>query len=204
LAARASGDAVTLRLPSWVGSLIGDGSRIHATPEERMDLAIRLAQRNVEEDTGGPFGACVFESETGRIVAAGVNVVVTSRCSVAHAEAMAIMIAQRRRGAFDLGAPGQPRMELVTSAQPCIQCYGVIWWSGVARLVVGADADDVRSIAGFEEGPLPPGWADRLRHRPPLPPVEVATGCLRDRAREVLRRYRDSGGPIYNPGSGLT
>ena len=59
-----------------------------------MDLAVRLAARNIEEG-GGPFGAAVFEIETGRLVAPGVNQVVPLGSSLAHAEAMAIMIAQQ-------------------------------------------------------------------------------------------------------------
>jgi tRNA(Arg) A34 adenosine deaminase TadA len=91
-------------------------------------------------------------------------------------------------------------MELVTSAQPCIQCFGIVWWSGLRRLVVGATKEDVEVLAGFEEGPLPDNWADRLTNRAPLPPITVLQGILRERAQGVLAQYQEQGGTVYNPG----
>ena len=43
-----------------------------------MSFAIGLAERNIAAGTGGPFGAAIFETGSGRMVAAGVNVVVAS------------------------------------------------------------------------------------------------------------------------------
>ena len=193
---------VRLVLPDWVAEEVGDPSKRYGTLEERMDLAIRLSDRNVAEGTGGPFGACVVETGSGALVSVGVNMVVPARCSVAHAEAVSIMVAQQVSRVFDLGAQGLPRMDLVTSAQPCVQCFGMIWWSGISRLIFGATREDVETLAGFDEGPLPVDWVQRLASRPPLPPVDVVEDCLRDQARQVLRRYRGTGGIIYRPGSG--
>jgi tRNA(Arg) A34 adenosine deaminase TadA len=192
---------IRLGLPEWVASEVGDPDRRYEPGEQRMDLALRLAERNVDEGTGGPFGACVFESDSGKLWAPGVNLVVSSRCSVAHAEAVAIMIAQQRSGLHDLGTEGLPAMELITSAEPCVQCFGVLWWSGIRRLVTGATRGDVEGLLGFCEGPIPQDWIAVLSSRPPLPPVEVETGCLRQEACRILRRYHESGGTIYNPGS---
>lgn len=193
---------ITIRLPDWITDELarhGDG---FPTAESRMSLAIALSRRNVLEGTGGPFGAAVFERESGKLVAPGVNVVVASKTSLAHAEATALMLAQQRLGTFDLGADELPEMELVASSQPCIQCYGNTWWSGVRGLVIGARAEDVEAIAGFAEGPLPSDWATLLENRPaPLRPVEVTRDLLRTEARAVLELYRESGGFIYNAGS---
>jgi tRNA(Arg) A34 adenosine deaminase TadA len=191
---------VRFDLPDWVANEVGDPDRLYATREERMDLALRLAERNVDEGSGGPFGACVVEAQSGRLVSVGVNTVVRARSSVAHAEALAIMTAQRVHDTFDLGAAGFPPMELVTTAQPCIQCYGILWWSGLGSVVIGATADDVEELTGFVEGPLPDDWADRLGDRSPLPSVDVVTGCRRTHACRLLRRYRARGGIIYIPG----
>jgi len=192
---------ISLRLPGWVAEELGEPSRRFRSDEEKMELAVRLADRNVAEGTGGPFGACVFEMETGRLVAPGVNLVVPAGCSVAHAEVMAIVLAQKARGSFDLAAAEHEPMELFASAQPCIQCYGAIWWSGLRRLVIGARGADVEAATGFEEGLLPERWQEHLERRTSLPPVEVRTDCIRDRALEPLQRYSESGGLIYNPGS---
>ena len=118
---------VILQLPEWVAGEVVSPERCFPTLEERMALVIRLAERNVREQTGGPFGAAVFEIETGRLIAPGVNIVVPAHCSLAHAEAVAIMVAQQVCQTFDLSADFLPPLELVTSAQPCIQCYGNVW-----------------------------------------------------------------------------
>ena len=81
-----------------------------------MRLAVRLARANVDYGTGGPFGAASFDSRTTRLVVPGVNLVIATNCAVAHANMVAIMLAQRSIGYFDLGAKGQPTHELVTSA----------------------------------------------------------------------------------------
>ncbi len=191
---------VNLQLPAWIAEEVGDSDRRFPTIEARMALAIRLAERNITEG-GGPFGAGIFEIETGRLVAPGVNMVVPLVCSLAHAEAMAIAVAQQVCHSHDLGTPLLPPMELVTSAQPCIQCYGNLWWSGLRRVVIGANKDDVEQITGFAEGPLPEDWRLQLENRRPLRPISVITDVLRADACDVLVHYRDLGGRIYNPGS---
>lgn len=159
-----------------------------------MELVIDLARRNVEERTGGPFGAAVFERESGRLVAMGVNGVERLESSLAHAEVMAIVQAERRLGVFDLGGPGQPAHELVSSAQPCAMCLGALIWSGVTRLAYAATRRDVEETVGFDEGPVPRKWQDELAMRG----IDTANGLLQAQAREVLRRYQEAGGKVYN------
>lgn len=191
---------LAIALPDWIESIVQPGEVFDDRPS-RMRLAIRLASENVARGTGGPFGAGVFEIETGRLIAVGVNLVERSRCSIAHAEAVAIALAQQSRGSHDLAARGRMALELVTSAQPCCQCFGMIWWSGLRGLVVGARAEDVESIAGFREGPLPDDWADRLRDRRGLLPIDVVVDVLRDEAIVPLQAFRASGRSPYNPGT---
>ena len=169
---------VTLTLPDWIHEEIPEPHPDYPTLDSRMELAIRLAERNIREG-GGPFGAAIFEIASGKLIAPGVNLVVPERCSLAHAEAVAIAVAQRVCETYDLSQGGLPEMELVTSAQPCIQCYGNLWWSGLHRLVVGARKEDVENLTGFDEGPLPDDWVTRLIDRPPLPGVDV----IRDQPR---------------------
>ncbi len=190
---------VILRLPDWITEEVELPTRCFPTLEHRMAFVIRLAERNVHEGTGGPFGAAVFAQETGELIAPGVNIVVPSHCSLAHAEAVAIMVAQQVCGTFDLSADSLPRLELVTSAQPCIQCYGNVWWSGLQRLVVGASKADVERLTGFREGPVPEDWVETLEKRPPLPPIRVIQGILREEACTVLQTYAQRGGLVYNP-----
>jgi len=109
---------VTLGLPGWVDEFFSEPDRAYPTDEERMRLVIELSRLNVERGTGGPFGAGVFDLSTNRLVAPGVNLVTTANLSSAHAEVVAIMVAQRVVGRFDLGGQGQPPYELVASTEP--------------------------------------------------------------------------------------
>jgi hypothetical protein len=56
-----------IRLPDWVPSI---AARIGAIVlvEDRMRVAIGLARMNVERSTGGPFGAAVFDRDTGALI----------------------------------------------------------------------------------------------------------------------------------------
>jgi tRNA(Arg) A34 adenosine deaminase TadA len=67
------------------------------------------------------------------------------------------MLAQQRLATFDLGAAHLPAMELFASSQPCIQCFGNTWWSGVQALTIGARAEDVESNHRFQRRPAAAG-----------------------------------------------
>ncbi len=188
---------VVLRLPDWVAAFLPDPDRAFPSAEDRMDLAVELARLNVEHGTGGPFGAGVFERESGRLLSLGVNLVVPARCSSAHAEIVAIAIAQEVLGHYDLGSTPAPTYELVASTEPCAMCLGAVYWSGVRGLVCGARDEDARAV-GFDEGPKPPDWVQSLERRG----IAVLQDVLRDRARAVLVQYRDAGGPLYNARQG--
>jgi tRNA(Arg) A34 adenosine deaminase TadA len=183
---------VAVTLPSWVATSVSYGRECR-TDEERMRLVIRLSRENVTHGTGGPFGAAVFERESGRIVAVGVNSVVRLNNATAHAEMLALQLAQRRIVSYTLSADGHPAHELFTSCAPCAMCLGATLWSGVTRLVCGADREDAERIH-FDEGPVFAESYTYLRTRG----IEIVTGLLRDEARAVLEEYRARGGEVYN------
>lgn len=184
---------LTLRLPAWIEDVLPDSAATYSTDQDRMALAIELARQNVRRGTGGPFGAAIFDATTHTLVAAGVNLVTSQGCSVAHAETLAIMFAQRRLGTHDLAATGRPPHELATSAVPCAMCLGAIPWSGIRRVVCGAREEDVRAV-GFDEGDKPAEWAQKLQARG----ITVIQDVRRAEAAEVLGEYARRGGPIYN------
>jgi tRNA(Arg) A34 adenosine deaminase TadA len=188
---------VTLKLPGWVEELLPDPERSYPTEEDRMRLVVELSRLNVERGTGGPFGAAIFERETGRLLAPGMNLVVPTSCSVAHAEMVAIMIAQQVVGDFDLGSEGKPAYELYASTEPCAMCFGATPWSGVRSLLCGARDEDARAV-GFDEGAKLPDWAAALEERG----ISVKRDVLREDAARVLRDYANSGGEIYNARQG--
>jgi len=183
--------SLVLALPDWLIDL-GEG-KICPDPKQRMRFVVDLSRRNVEEGSGGPFGAAVFEIESGRLVAAGVNRVVPARSGIAHAEILALALAQQRVGCYDLGAAGMPGHEIVCSTEPCLMCLGAILWSGVRRVVCAARGDDAGAV-GFDEGPKPVAWVEELARRG----IEVVRDVCRDEAVAVLRAYAAGDGPIYN------
>lgn len=183
---------VYIEYPAWVDDVV-DWNRAYRTDDARMRLAIAVAHANVEQATGGPFGAAIVESESGHVVAVGMNSVVRLNNCTLHGEMVAFMMAQRRLGSFTLGAEGMPRHELVTSCEPCAMCLGAALWSGVRRVVCGAARDDASRL-DFEEGPVFPESYRYLEQRG----IAITRNVLRDEARTVLELYRSKRGPIYN------
>ncbi len=182
-----------LELPPWMGDQIPSAGVFLDAVEGRMAFVVRLARLNVEQGTGGPFAAAVFERDSGRLVAPGVNLVVPAKCSVAHAEIVAIMLAQQAQGTFDLGGETMPACELVTSTEPCAMCLGAIPWSGVRHLVCGATREDAEEC-GFDEGERALNWVAGLERRG----ISVTREVCREAAADVLRQYVATGGLAYN------
>jgi tRNA(Arg) A34 adenosine deaminase TadA len=178
-------------VPDWLDALAQSGA-VHAGDEAKMALLIRLAVENVERGMGGPFAAAIFEQDSHRLVAAGVNSVARLRSCILHAEVVAIVRAQARLGAFTLRAEGMPAYELVTSCEPCAMCLGATLYSGVRRLVTGAAREDAMEI-GFDEGPVFPESYAYLAERG----IAITRGVLRADAARLFRTYRDRGGVIY-------
>jgi tRNA(Arg) A34 adenosine deaminase TadA len=189
-------------LPTWIDDSLADVPAAIADREGRMRLVHQLADRNWREGNGGPFAALVAERDTGRIVSVGVNVVLGSGVSSAHAEVVALGLAQMAIRGWDLGGAGLPAHELVVNWRPCIQCYGATMWSGVRSLVVAGEGSELEEITTFDEGPLGADWAEQFQARG----IEVVSDVLRDDAIKVFRSYReavDSGGlVVYNARSG--
>ncbi|TFG64455.1 MAG: nucleoside deaminase [Nitrospirales bacterium] len=186
-----------LELPQWITNFLQQQPTTFPTPESRMDLVTTLSKLNIEQGTGGPFGAGVFRTDTHELVAPGVNLVLSSQSSLAHAEVVAIMMAQQTLGVHDLGANGLLPHELVTSCEPCAMCLGAICWSGVRHLVCGARGSDAEAI-GFDEGPKPKNWASALEQRG----ISVTVDIGRPKATQVLQQYVDQGGEVYNSRQG--
>ena len=72
-----------LTLPPWVHDQV-DADAVYETVNSRITLAVELSQLNVSHQSGGPFGAAVFNI-AGRLLGVGVNRVVPHYCSAAHA-----------------------------------------------------------------------------------------------------------------------
>ena len=187
-----------LALPGWMEDFLDCWVREHPAGlvdvEQRMQLAIALSAENVRKGSGGPFGAIVVAQDDDSLVGAGVNLVTALGVSMAHAEMVALSLAQRAVNSWDLHSAG--RMQLITSCEPCAMCFGAVPWSGVTSIVCGARKEDAEA-AGFDEGDKPDPWVTSLQQRG----IEVRQDVLRDEAAQVLRAYAAQAGLIYNPGT---
>jgi tRNA(Arg) A34 adenosine deaminase TadA len=183
---------VLVDCPEWIGDTVDWDAR-YATDEDRMRLAIELARQNVLRGTGGPFGAAIFERSTGALLSVGVNSVVRLNNSTLHGEMLAIMTAQHRIGSYTLAGSPETSYELFSSCDPCAMCLGAVLWSGLRRMVTGADRDDATALS-FEEGPVFPESYAYLEERG----VTITRGVLRQDAAAVMELYRRQGGKIYN------
>lgn len=94
--------------------------------QELMAMAIRLANKNVENG-GGPFGAVI--AKNGKVLATGVNRVTVNHDPTAHAEVSAIRTACDKLGTFSLEG-----CEIYSSCEPCPMCLGAIYWAHLDRL----------------------------------------------------------------------
>ena len=187
---------IDFQLPEWVEDFTAQYIPTDSA-EKKMEFVISASWRNVTEKTGGPFAAAIFATDSGELISLGVNLVTNQRLSILHAEIVAITLAQRKAGSYDLGASGMPTHELYASTEPCVMCLGAILWSGVRHVVTGASDADARAI-GFDEGPKPEDWIHELKKRK----ITVSTCLNREKARNVLQYYSQIGGTIYNSREG--
>ena len=182
-------------LPAWLVEelpvLVAGGPL--ETAEDRVALANRLADRNWRAGNGGPFAAVVVDAASGELVSVGVNVVLATGLSSVHAEVMALSLAQRRVGRWDLGADGAD-LELVVNWRPCVMCYGATMWSGVRSLAIAGEGAEVEDLTGFDEGPMPEDWEGEFVRRG----IRVSVGVGHDDAIEVFRAFGASDAVVYN------
>ncbi len=184
----------TLGLPAWAVDELTRLPQYLPTLAERMTAVIAFSRHNFERGTGGPFAAGVFEQESGKLVVIGVNRVVPSACSSAHAEVMALSLAQKQLGTFDLGGEGLPAYQLVVNWRPCAMCYGALLWSGVRSLVIAGSGPELEALTGFDEGPIHPDWQGELQKRG----VHLINHIETEAATAVFRDFGASDGLVYN------
>lgn len=185
---------IEITLPDWFEKESENMPMLYPTIEDRMRAVIKLSRLNIDNNTGGPFAAGVFETNGGKLVSFGVNRVVPLNYSMAHAEMVAISMAQRKLDSYDLGGPGMPSHQLVVNWRPCVMCYGGVIWSGIRSLVIAGSGPELEEITGFDEGPMHERWVEELEERG----IEVIDNVLTDEACEVFRTFADRNEFVYN------
>jgi tRNA(Arg) A34 adenosine deaminase TadA len=190
----------TLALPDWADQELQRLPAYFPTVEARMAAVIRFSRLNFENGTGGPFAAGVFERDSGKLVVIGVNRVVAFNCSSAHAEVMALSLAQKMLGTYDLGGAGMPVYQFVVNWRPCAMCFGATLWSGIRSLAIAGSGPELEAITGFDEGPVHPNWDQELAKRS----IELVNNVLTDEALQVYRDFAASGKLVYNARQGTS
>lgn len=113
------------------------------THEKFMRLAIDMAEKNVIEKLGGPFGAVIVKD--GKILAKSGNKVTTTNDPTAHAEISAIRLACKKLKTFNLQG-----CVIYTSCEPCPMCLSAIYWARIEVIYYGNTKVDAATI-GFDD-----------------------------------------------------
>jgi tRNA(adenine34) deaminase len=100
-----------------------------------MRLAIAMAKRNPKY----PFGAVVVDSQSGDVLARGVNA--THVNPLYHGEMVALNDYLAKYGNH-----GWSRTTLYTTAEPCAMCAGAIVWVGIPRVVYASSSRFVATV----------------------------------------------------------
>ena len=110
---------------------------------EYMMAAIDLAEKNLETNDGGPFGAVIIKD--GVIVGRGRNTVLRDNDPTSHAEVSAIRDACKNLNTYSLEG-----CTLYTTCYPCPMCLGAIIWSNISKVFYGNTKEDADMI-GFRD-----------------------------------------------------
>ncbi len=147
--------------------------------EKFMRIAIELSERNVNESTGGPFGAVIVKN--GVVVASSANKVVQQNDPTAHAEISAIRLACQHLSTHNLEG-----CIIYTSCEPCPMCLGAIYWARIDMIYYGNTNTDAASI-GFDDHFIYLEL-ERPMHQRKLQIIQL----LRDEALSAFRLWGDS------------
>jgi len=141
--------------------------------KEFMRRAIELAQKGIDAEQGGPFGAVVVRD--GIIIGEGCNQVTSTNDPTAHAEVVAIRQACQNLNSFQLEG-----CVIYTSCEPCPMCLGAIYWARPAKMYFACNREDAANV----------GFDDRLIYEEIERPIE-------ERRIESINFLRDEGLRVF-------
>ena len=145
-----------------------------------MEKAIRLAEENIFEGNGGPFGAVIVKD--GQIIATAINEVTNAVDPTAHAEVVAI-----RKACSILKSYQLEGCEIYSSCKPCPMCLGAIYWARPSAVFYGASKEDA-AASGFDDEFI----YKEIECQPDERKIPFVNK-MRDEARDVFRRWDESG-----------
>jgi tRNA(Arg) A34 adenosine deaminase TadA len=156
----------------------------HFSHQAHIERAISLSEENMQNGTGGPFGAViVFEN---KIIAEGTNCVTTGMDPTAHAEITAIRQACKTLNNFSLEG-----CVLYASCEPCPMCLSAIYWARLDAVYYAATRYDA-AFAGFD---------DEFLYKELLLPTEKRTlpiaQIVQPRSSEILKLWREKTDKVH-------
>ena len=143
-----------------------------------LAAAIELAQRGVDEDRGGPFGAIIVKD--GQVIGQGNNGVTSTNDPTAHAEVTAIRDACKTIGSFQLDGA-----TIYSSCEPCPMCLAAIYWARIDRIVYACTRDDAADI-GFDDAHI----YDEMPLSNEERSIRIET-MMRDEGLEAFKKWTD-------------
>ena len=123
---------------------------VNSYDEHFMIAALLIAQNQMRNNIGGPFGAIVVKD--GEIVGSGGNQVTSTNDPTAHAEVVAIRKACEELKSFQLTG-----CDIYTSCEPCPMCLGAIYWARPDCVFFGCTREDA-AWAGFDDAHIYLFW----------------------------------------------
>ena len=108
-----------------------------------MKLAIKEAEKTMNKDMGGPFGAAIVKDD--KVIAVSSNTVLADHDPTAHAEINAIRKAGEKLKTHDLSG-----CKLYATGYPCPMCLSAIIWSNIKSVYYANTKEDAASI-GFRD-----------------------------------------------------
>ena len=86
---------ITFNIPLWINEHCNT-----YTPTkdlgEKMNFVIEASEKNIQNGTGGPFAAAVFDITNDHLISLGTNLVTDQNISMLHAEMVALSLAQKK------------------------------------------------------------------------------------------------------------
>ncbi len=110
------------------------------TPEQLMQRAIEIAERNAKMRKGGPFGA-VVANEKGEVLGEGANGITSRIDPIAHAEIMAIRKAAEKLERSDLSD-----CILYCSSQPTMMGQALVNSVGIKQVYYGISHEEINNL----------------------------------------------------------
>ena len=105
---------------------------------------IEISKKGVENNEGGPFGACIVDKNN-NIISIANNTVLKDNDPTSHAEVNVIRKACKKINSYDLSD-----YVLYTNCEPCPMCLSAIIWANIKTVYYGCNKKDADNI-GFRD-----------------------------------------------------